>query len=89
MLGQDISSCGATRLDACAPTYAYHHMQAFDYGEPSPSPILALRLSVRPRKAIQLCILYRALTAGGSLYAEETGLTTLSLRFYSILSRVG
>ena len=35
LLGQEMkSSCGATRLDACAPTFAYDHMLAFDHGAP-------------------------------------------------------
>ena len=64
-------------------------MQAFDYGEPPPSLILALRLSVCPQKTIRLNIPYRALTAGGSLYTEEVKLTILSLWFEGNLSQDG
>ena len=35
-----INSCGATRLDATRPLYAYKHMQTFAYGGSSPAHIL-------------------------------------------------
>jgi len=48
LLGQELNSCGATRLGVLPPTHAYKHMLAFDYGKPLPSYLLGI---VRKRTA--------------------------------------
>ena len=86
MLGQDIISCGATRLGASAPTQRIPSYADFVNGESAPSPILALRLSVRPRKSIQTCILYRNPTACDSLLRSDSTYYSFSSVCLSFIS---